>query len=159
MPLIPFRDLPDAGLARRLAAAFYDSLLVLAIWFVLGFVVAIVESAVMSQPLDAAGPIRPLVPPAIAPFVTLPVLWLTAAGFFVWFWRHGGQTLGMKTWRLRLVDTEGRTPPPGRLWLRAAVGTLSLLCLGLGFFWILVAGRSWHDIASRTRVVVLPKDA
>jgi uncharacterized RDD family membrane protein YckC len=24
--------------------------------------------------------------------------------YFVWFWTHGGQTLPMKTWRLRVVD-------------------------------------------------------
>lgn len=27
--------------------------------------------------------------------------------YFVWFWTHGGQTLPMKTWRIRLVTSEG----------------------------------------------------
>ncbi|MED5619284.1 RDD family protein [Ideonella sp. BN130291] len=27
--------------------------------------------------------------------------------YFVWFWSHGGQTVAMKTWHIRLVDTEG----------------------------------------------------
>lgn len=28
--------------------------------------------------------------------------------YFVWFWVHGGQTLPMKTWRIRLVTSEGK---------------------------------------------------
>lgn len=28
---------------------------------------------------------------------------LVVGGYFVWFWTHGGQTLPMKTWRLRVV--------------------------------------------------------
>ncbi len=27
--------------------------------------------------------------------------------YFVWFWTHGGQTLPMKTWRLRVVAANG----------------------------------------------------
>ena len=27
--------------------------------------------------------------------------------YFVWFWTHSGQTLPMKTWRLRVVATDG----------------------------------------------------
>jgi uncharacterized RDD family membrane protein YckC len=30
--------------------------------------------------------------------------------YFIWFWRHGGQTLAMKTWRIRLVASDGRVP-------------------------------------------------
>jgi uncharacterized RDD family membrane protein YckC len=31
------------------------------------------------------------------------------ATYFIWFWRHGGQTLAMKTWRFRVADREGKT--------------------------------------------------
>jgi uncharacterized RDD family membrane protein YckC len=42
---------------------------------------------------------------------------------------------------------------------RLASALLSLLPLGLGFFWILVDRdrRAWHDRLSRTRIVVVPK--
>lgn len=156
MPKVLFRDLPDAGLWRRLAAGFYDALLLLAIWFVLGFALAVIESTI--NPPDMQGVIQPLVPAHLAPFVTLPVLWLVSAGFYGWFWLHGGQTLGMKTWRLRLVTADGRPLSVGTALKRALVGTLSLVCLGAGFAWLLVAGRTWHDFASGTRVVVLPKE-
>jgi uncharacterized RDD family membrane protein YckC len=47
-------------------------------------------------------------------------LWLciVLAGYFVWFWCHGGQTLAMKTWRIRLVTANGE--PIGLL--RAVAG-------------------------------------
>ncbi|MFZ5724204.1 MAG: RDD family protein [Pseudomonadota bacterium] len=157
MTRIPFRELPDAGLWRRLAAALYDGLLILALWFAIGFTAAIVGSAV--HPRSTAGPVEPLVPPELGPFVTLPLLWLVTAGFYGWFWRHGGQTLGMKTWRLRLVTADDRPLGRGDCLLRSAVGTLSWLAAGAGYLWLLRGGRTWHDLASRTRVVVLPKDA
>ncbi|MGN6388409.1 MAG: RDD family protein [Burkholderiaceae bacterium] len=55
--------------------------------------------------------------------------WLFAvlACYFVWFWRHGGQTLAMKTWRIRLVAVDG-----GALSLSRAIGRFLL-----GWLWIL----------------------
>jgi len=38
-------------------------------------------------------------------------LFLVLGLYFAWFWSHGGQTLAMKTWRIRVVDALGR--PPG----------------------------------------------
>lgn len=154
---IPFRELPDAGLWRRLAAAVYDGLLLLAIWFVTGFAIAIAESA--ARPPNATGPIEPLLPPELGPYVTLPLLWVSAALFYGWFWRHGGQTLGMKTWRLRLVTADDRPLGWSDCFARCAAGTFSWLLFGAGYLWVLLHGRSWHDLATRTRVVVLPKDA
>jgi uncharacterized RDD family membrane protein YckC len=34
-------------------------------------------------------------------------LYLVLGVYFVWFWTHGGQTLAMKTWRIRLVTAHG----------------------------------------------------
>jgi uncharacterized RDD family membrane protein YckC len=47
----------------------------------------------------------------------------------------------------------------GQLWLRFAVGTLSLLLGGLGFWWVWVDRErlTWHDRASGTRLVRMPK--
>jgi uncharacterized RDD family membrane protein YckC len=39
--------------------------------------------------------------------------------YFVWCWTRGGQTLPMKTWRLRLVTSRSEAPPsPARAALR-----------------------------------------
>lgn len=41
-------------------------------------------------------------------------LFLVLGIYFVWFWSHGGQTLAMKTWRIRLVAGSGQTVGAGR---------------------------------------------
>ena len=70
-------------------------------------------------------------------------------------WRRGGQTLGMRPWRLRVVAADGGRPTlRARCCVRYAVGTLSLLLAGCGFWWAwLDRDRlTWHDRASGTRM-------
>jgi uncharacterized RDD family membrane protein YckC len=38
--------------------------------------------------------------------------------YFVWFWSHGGQTVAMKAWHIRLVDHGGRPVSQGRAFAR-----------------------------------------
>jgi uncharacterized RDD family membrane protein YckC len=38
--------------------------------------------------------------------------------YFTWFWTHGGQTLAMKTWRIRLIEADARPVSPARAALR-----------------------------------------
>ena len=64
----------------------------------------------------------------------------------------------MRPWRLRLVNA-GEGPPGMRaLWIRYAVGTLSLLLAGIGFFWAWIDRDrlTWHDRASNTRLIRTP---
>src|ERR1700761_9318788 len=49
------------------------------------------------------------------------------AAYFVWFWTHGGQTLPMKTWRLRIVDANARPVTPPRALARYVLAWLWLL--------------------------------
>ena len=72
-------------------------------------------------------------------------------------WKRGGQTLGMRPWRLYVQGTNG-APSMALLWKRYALGTLSLLCGGLGFWWALLdrEGLTWHDRLSNTRLVHVP---
>lgn len=46
------------------------------------------------------------------------VLFLAIGVYFLMCWRYNGQTLPMKTWNIRLVDRDGRTPSFKRLVLR-----------------------------------------
>ena len=70
-------------------------------------------------------------------------LWLFAVltCYFVWFWTHGGQTLAMKTWRVRLITRDGGPIRPLR-----AVGRFLLAWLwftpGLALAW-LVHAQGW----------------
>lgn len=81
-------------------------------------------------------------------------LWSVTAAYAMASWRYGGQTLGMRPWRLRLVSADGRTPRWNALLVRYAVGNLSLLLGGLGFWWAWIDRDrlTWHDRASGTRL-------
>lgn len=138
-------DMPAAGLPRRLAAMLYDGLLVIAIVLIAATPVVVVASG-----SPAPGWPR-----------TLFRLYLLAVVFFfhTWFWVHGGQTLGMRAWRLKLVANNGST----LTWCTAAIrfggAAVSLAAAGLGFWWIALdrERRAWHDRLSNTRVVLVPK--
>jgi uncharacterized RDD family membrane protein YckC len=97
---------------------------------------------------------RPVTAPA-GKLAMLATLWLACGAYFVLSWRRGGQTMGMRPWRLRVVDARGERARAGALWLRYAIATLSLAAAGLGFAWSLVDAerRTWHDLASGTVLV------
>ena len=137
------------GLWRRLAAILYDTLLVLAL-VVVAFTLVYLPLA-MGLGLDDLNE-----HPLLRTFMTFWMLFV-GVGFHLWFWTHGGQTLGMRAWRLRLVSDDGDKVTLRQALVRYAVAILSWLVLGLGFLWILFDGkkRAWHDIASRTRLVLV----
>jgi len=129
-----------ASLPRRLASLFYDALLLAAILFLAGFLV------VGLVPAEAS---------ALARLLHQAYLLLVAGGYLTWFWRHGGQTLAMKTWRIRLERLDGGRLSLGQAWLRYLWALLGLTCLGLGFLWALVdRDRQFlHDRMAKTRLV------
>lgn len=75
--------------------------------------------------------------------------------YFAGFWRYGGQTLGMRAWRLRLRARDGTAPGARDLALRFAAAILSWLLLGAGFVWILFNRRreALHDRLSGTVIL------
>ncbi|HQO29375.1 MAG TPA: RDD family protein, partial [Accumulibacter sp.] len=56
--------------------------------------------------------------------------------YFVWYWSNGGQTLAMKTWRIRLIGADGRPVRPGQALLRFLLAWPSLGLLGMGILWM-----------------------
>lgn len=81
-------------------------------------------------------------------------LFLVLGIYFVWHW-HGGQTLPMRTWRLRIVMADGTRPPAMRLMLRYSLAWLSIGFFGLGLLWALVdRDRQFlHDRLAGTCIV------
>ena len=75
--------------------------------------------------------------------------------YLAWCWRRDGLTLGMRAWRVRLISFDNRPPTWGRCLVRFLVSILSFACLGAGFFRALFdpQARTWHDLASNTRLV------
>lgn len=79
--------------------------------------------------------------------------------FFAWFWMHGGQTLGMRAWRLRLEGKNGRALSLDQVSKRSFAALVSFAALGLGYLWMLADREklTWHDRFSGTRLVLVPK--
>jgi uncharacterized RDD family membrane protein YckC len=158
-------DRAPAGLLRRLAALLYDALLIIAVLFVAALPLPLVE-----EPVRALWWAR-----------TLEQLYLLTAWFlfFGWFWTHGGQTVGMKAWRMELLRLNGDKPSwldalirfvisSGSFWLLLALFGLEILSgkiafilaaiiFGLAFSWILIDRKdyAWHDRLSGTRLVMV----
>lgn len=135
----------------RLLALFYDFWPVLALWMAVSTVFTLGYTFLGHH--DPHQNIRPF---SLLAWLLWLVCWVVAGVYATVSWRRGGQTLGMRPWRLRLVVNAGEAKPAwSTLWLRYAVGTSSLLLGGLGFWWAWVDRErlTWHDRASGTRMV------
>lgn len=113
-------SLPDAGaprldtpsIKRRLAGLPYEGLLLLALLLIAAFPAAGTQGAVASG--------WPQV------FFQL-YLAAVVACYFSWFWTHGGQTLPMKTWRVRVVGRGGESIGASRALLRLVCASVFYL--------------------------------
>lgn len=134
-----------AGLFRRLFAIVYDCFLVIAILFIASSIALVFNGGKAIQPSDA-----------IYPYYIVVLLILTFL-YFGWFWTHGGQTLGMKTWHLKLVDTRGTPVNWQTAAIRYCAAIVSWIFFAMGFIWSLIDGekRCWHDMISNTRLIDL----
>lgn len=130
-------DMPS--LFCRLASMLYEALLLAAVLFISGFIF----TAAFHPPLS----------PVMRTIFQIYLL-LTVAAYFVWYWLHGGQTLPMKTWRLRLVSADGNPLAFKQACWRFI---LALIGVGLGFgiLWALFDREQlfWHDRIAKTKVV------
>ena len=145
---------PRALIGWRLLALVYDALPVVALWMLLSTAFTFGYTYLGGHPVQDN----------IAPFSPLQwLLWLGCWGITALYatlsWRRGGQTLGMRPWRLHVVGADGSTPTTRQLWLRYAIGSLSLLAGGMGFWWAWIDRDrlAWHDRASGTRMRRAPK--
>ena len=88
-------------------------------------------------------------------------LYLTGVlfAYFSAFWLRSGQTLAMKTWRIRLVTRDGSPLTLKRAALRFVLAWISLLLAGLGFVWALFDrdGQFLHDRVAGTRLIRVPR--
>ena len=102
------------GILRRLAGLCYETLLLSAVLAV---------TLILPHLLLGAFAHRLASPPVLWAH-----LFFVLLVYSVWFWSHGGQTLAMKTWRIRLVSKNGhRNLAPGAALLRKRLLSLLLL--------------------------------
>lgn len=127
------------GFLRRLAAVFYDSILLIAVFFV---------ATALLLPLNSGEAFTSS--HYFYPIYLLVISFL----FYGWFWTHGGQTLGLKAWRLKVLTLEQQPITWMQALIRFTVAILSWSVFGLGFLWILIDKnqRSWHDHLSKTAI-------
>jgi uncharacterized RDD family membrane protein YckC len=80
--------------------------------------------------------------------------WGLVGAYFVLSWRRGGQTMGMRPFRVRVVAVDGKPASLKSLWLRYAV---AMLTLGFGLLWALFDRdrRALYDHAAGTSFVRL----
>ena len=128
------------GLIRRLAAILYDGLLITALWMMVGGMLVLINN---NQTIESP----------ILPFL-LPLL-ITV--FFAKFWMSNGQTLGMQTWKIKLISMDENPVKLSQSLIRLAGATLSWACFGVGYWWMLFDkdNLTWHDRWSKTRLIVV----
>lgn len=127
------------GLRRRLASMLYEGLVVFSI-LLIGF---LLPQIVLS---------------GFGWIVSAKALWLHVflllMAYFVWCWLNGGQTLPMKTWKLRVVDENDGPLRPLQAVLRYFVAWPSILFFGIGVLWALIDKdkQFLHDRIAGTKV-------
>ena len=133
--------LPDSPRwPRRIAAMLYEALLLVAILFFATFLFVMVLGSATEAP---------------ARYVLQGYLWLVAGGYLVWSWRHGGQTLAMQTWRIRVTNREGGALDWRQACLRYVIASVFF---GVGFLWALFdrEGLYLHDRLTGCRLQLEP---
>ena len=113
-----------AGIVRRLLCMSYELVLLSAV---------VVVTVVLPQTLLGAFAHR---------LATGSFLWaqlfVVLLLYFPGFWLHGGQTLAMKTWRIRLASSDNRPVRPVQALLRYLLCWPSILFCGVGLLWALI---------------------
>lgn len=148
---------PKAGLFRRFAAIVYDVLILAALWMLaMGLALLFVTI------LDKLGLVSLAAYQDQADFIQQHAIWFQLYSFlvFVWFylyfWVKAGQTLGMRAWRILLIQPDGSA-----ITLKQAMLRLVASLFGLGNFWLWIRwgqGLALQDQLTHTIVVKLTKD-
>ena len=88
-------EIPLPSLRRRMAAWLYEGMLLFGVVFVISYVFSVLTNT--RHALDHR-------------MAQQFIVFLGLAVYFIWQWRRSGQTLAMKTWHIKLVAADGRSP-------------------------------------------------
>lgn len=122
-------------LLRRLLAFLYDCFLLIALFFAVTAVALFLNDGKAIESV-------------LYKLTLLPI----AGVFFVWFWKNGGQTLGMRAWRIKLVNNEGSAAGWTQCTLHFVFG---VVFFGFTYLFMLLNRQqsALHDHLSNTRIV------
>lgn len=134
--------LNSPSLLRRLASLLYDTVLLLALLLAATFVFLLLFGDATAYPQR---------------FFLQLYAWLVAAAYFVWCWLHGGQTLAMRTWHIRLTSRSGGPISRVQAIQRYLWASGGLLFFGAGFLWALFdrQGLFLHDRLAGTQLIAV----
>ncbi len=146
----------NAALWRRLAAMAYDSIVIIAIWIVIGFIVLSVFGIDQAQMVETE---RVVMNPYYRITLFSSML-LSAFLFFAWFWTHSGQTLGMQAWKLRVQNLDASAITYKQSLIRFFIAPFSFILLGAGYFYMFFNAKklTLPDLLSQSVVVKVSWD-
>ena len=138
-----------AGLLRRLAALLYDSFLIGAIWLILGYVIQFIFQFKSNQLVNGIVETDSLVN-AITFFMML----ASSSSFYLYFWRRGGLSLGMMSWKIKIMSRSGSPITIQQGIIRFFCAWPSFFLLGLGYIWLYFdpEKNTLHDKLSQTYI-------
>lgn len=84
------------------------------------------------------------------------LIFLEIVFYYVYSWKVGGQTLGMRAWKFKIVSSnENGSLSWGQSLTRFSIGLISTLMLGIGILWKAISkdSKSWMDLCSQTKTI------
>ncbi len=150
------------SLKRRMACWIYEGVLLFGVVFITGYLFSTLSQT--RNALDNRHPLQAFI-------------FLVFGVYFIWFWRHG-QTLAMKTWKIRITNLSGTSisqreaitryvlcwiwfVPP--LAFSSFMGLDGLSALGIMIAWVVTWALSsklnptrqfWHDRWAKTQLIM-----
>ncbi|WP_100644536.1 RDD family protein [Alteromonas facilis] len=133
------KNMKRAGFFKRLAAIVYDGLVAVAVGMCAALIIIILllvlyQNGVIQGPADMQ--FNAFMQQSLL-YKSIVQCWvgIWVIAFFLWFWKHGGQTLGMRAWRLRLFAMDDKPVGYGRLIIRllTSLGGLGTILVLLDF--------------------------
>ncbi len=131
--------MPITTIWKHFAAFLYDVFPLLGVFLMTSLIVLVVRGGV---PVER-----------YSPWFTA-LLFFEFSAYFIYSWKIGGQTLGMRAWKMKIFPKNNQqyTLTWKQATLRLFVGIISTALLGLGLFWKLFSkdNQSWMDIVSHS---------
>tara|TARA_B100000780_G_scaffold272462_1_gene234733 strand:+ start:1465 stop:1857 length:393 start_codon:yes stop_codon:yes gene_type:complete len=127
-------------IGRLYACLFYEAIIQIALWFIVTFFLLAVFK------IDLTTNFNPL----------RTILWGSSGIYFILSWFYGGQTLAMKTWKLKLIY-----PKENRkfsyLLVRYFLASISIIFFGIGYFYVFFdkKKRFLHDKLLGSKIIYI----
>ncbi|MBN4053621.1 RDD family protein [Haliea sp. AH-315-K21] len=146
----------SAALWRRISAMIYDSIVIIAIWIVIAFVVLSAFGIDQAQMVEND---RVVMDPYYR-ITLLSSMLLSAYLFFAWFWTHSGQTLGMQAWKLRVQNADASAISYKQSLIRCVIAPFSFVLFGAGYLYMFFNAekQTLPDLLSHSVVVQVSWD-